>query len=290
MASVCGGCLALLDAGVPLKRAVAGVAMGLILDTGDCGGDGQPLILTDILGSEDALGDMDFKVAGDEDGVTAFQMDIKVEGITLPVMAKALAQARDGRRHILGEMAKAFPAPSKQLSKHAPRMKMMQIPPTKVTAVIGSGGKTIRSIIEESGVESIDIEQDGSLLILGKTDEGLELASGRIMGLTMVPEVGAIYRNCVIKSVMQYGCFVELAPGKEGLVHISELHTKRLERVEDYVNKGDMLDVKLMEINARGQLRLSHKAVLLEREAAAAAQRVSNGGQNGSAEPAITSS
>ncbi|GJP53314.1 hypothetical protein CLOM_g12467 [Closterium sp. NIES-68] len=264
MASVCGGCLAMLDAGVPLHSPVAGVAMGLILRTEEAGGDGTPVILTDILGSEDALGDMDFKVAGSAQGVTAFQMDIKVQGITIDVMRTALARAKEGRLHILGEMAKSQPPPSNSLSQYAPRCESLQVDPEKVNLVIGSGGKTIKSIIEESGVDSINIEDGGQLRIYARSEQALELAKARIEGLTMVPEVGAIYRNCVVKTVVPYGAFVELKPGKEALVHISELSTVRLNKSEDFVAVGDTLDVKILEINARGQLRLSHKAVLLE--------------------------
>ncbi|CAI5971893.1 unnamed protein product, partial [Closterium sp. NIES-64] len=264
MASVCGGCLAMLDAGVPLRAPVAGVAMGLILHTEQAGGDGTPVILTDILGSEDALGDMDFKVAGSAKGVTAFQMDIKVQGITIDVMRTALQRAKEGRLHILGEMAKADPPPSKRLSQYAPRCESIQVDPEKVNLIIGSGGKTIKSIIEESGVDSINIEDGGQLRIYARSEAALELARARIEGLTMVPEVGQIYRDCVVKTVVPYGAFVELKPGKEALIHVSELSTVRLNKPEDFVAVGDTLDVKILEINARGQLRLSHKAVLLE--------------------------
>lgn len=261
MASVCGGCLAMLDAGVPLKGSVAGIAMGLILNTRDCGGDGEPLILSDILGSEDALGDMDFKVAGNETGITAFQMDIKVEGITIPVMRKALEQAKAGRLHILGEMSKSSPPPALQVSTHAPLITLLKVDTDKISVVVGPGGKTIRGIIESSGVESVDVSDDGSVRIVGRSIQGIEAARSKILGLTMVPTVGTVYRNCKVKTVTTFGCFVEIAPGKEGLCHISELtSSKKLARVEDFVNEGDFLDVKLIEINARGQLRLSHRA------------------------------
>ncbi|CAI5495883.1 unnamed protein product, partial [Closterium sp. Naga37s-1] len=194
MASVCGGCLAMLDAGIPLRAPVAGVAMGLVLHTEQTGGDGTPVILTDILGSEDALGDMDFKVAGSAKGVTAFQMDIKVQGITIDVMRTALERAKQGRLHILGEMAKAHPPPSNRLSLYAPRCESIQVDPEKVNLIIGSGGKTIKSIIEESGVDSINIEDGGQLRIYARSEAALELARARIEGLTMVPEVGQIYR------------------------------------------------------------------------------------------------
>lgn len=250
----------MLDAGVPLKSPVAGIAMGLILNTRDCGGDGEPLILSDILGSEDALGDMDFKVAGNESGITAFQMDIKVEGITIPVMRKALDQAKAGRLHILGEMTKSMPPPAQKVSTHAPLITMFKVDSDKISIVVGPGGKTIRGIIESSGVEAVDVTDDGSVRIVGRSPQGVEAAKAKIQGLTMVPKVGTIYRNCKVKGVTTFGCFVEIAPGKEGLCHISELSTKKLARVEDFVNEGDFLDVKLIEINARGQLRLSHRA------------------------------
>jgi len=235
--------------------------MGLILNTRDCGGDGEPLILSDILGSEDALGDMDFKVAGNETGITAFQMDIKVEGITVPVMRMALEQAKAGRIHILGEMSKSSPPPALQVSTHAPRITMLKVDSDKISIIVGPGGKTIRGIIESSGVESVDVSDDGSVRIVGRSVQGIEVARSKILGLTMVPIVGNVYRNCKVKTVTTFGCFVEIAPGKEGLCHISELtSSKKLARVEDFVNEGDFLDVKLIEINARGQLRLSHRA------------------------------
>lgn len=264
MASVCGGCLAMLDAGVPLKSSVAGVAMGLILNTEEGGGrEREPMILSDILGSEDALGDMDFKVAGNEVGVTAFQMDIKVEGITVEVMAKALQQAKEGRCHILGEMAKCSPSPANQLSTYAPRIVSLKIAAEKVKEIVGSQGKTIRSIMEQSGVDNIDVKDDGSITILAKDLESMQIARRRIDAICMVPEVGKTYRNCAVKSLMPYGVFVEIAPGKEGLCHISELSLNRLNQVQDAVKEGDFIDVKLLEINTRGQLRLSRKAVLL---------------------------
>ncbi|CAM6094618.1 unnamed protein product [Calypogeia fissa] len=263
MASICGGCLAMLDAGVPLKGLVAGVAMGLILDTKGLGGDGEPLILTDILGSEDALGDMDFKIAGDETGVTAFQMDIKVEGITLPVMKQALIRAREGRVHILGEMKKSNPPPAGSLSKYAPVIDLMKVRPEKVNVVIGSGGKTIKGLIEDTGVISIDVTDSGLVTIVGRTNDCVKMAKAKIAGLTMVPVVGTIYRNCRVKGILAFGCIVEIAPGKEGLVHISELDSSRVSKVEDVVKVGDLIDVKLTEINVKGQLRLSRKQVLV---------------------------
>ncbi|KAK8271479.1 hypothetical protein V6Z12_D11G265300 [Gossypium hirsutum] len=262
MASVCGGCLALQDAGVPLKCSIAGIAMGLVLDTHEFGGDGTPLILSDITGAEDASGDMDFKVAGNEDGITAFQMDIKVEGITLPVMREALLQARDGRRRILAEMMKCSPPPAKSLSKYAPLIHIMKVAPEKVNMIIGSGGKKVKSIIEETGVEAIDTQDDGIVKITAKDLSSLEKSKSIISSLTMVPTVGDIYRNCEIKSIVPYGVFVEIVPGREGLCHISELTSDWLAKAEDAFKVGDRVDVKLIEVNDKGQLRLSRRALL----------------------------
>ncbi|XP_073044225.1 probable polyribonucleotide nucleotidyltransferase 1, chloroplastic [Primulina eburnea] len=262
MASVCGGCLALQDAGVPVKSSISGIAMGMVLNTEEFGGDGIPLILSDITGGEDASGDMDFKVAGNEDGVTAFQMDIKVGGITIPVMKEALLQAREGRKQILAEMSKCFPPPSKKLSKYAPIIHIMKVKPDRVNLIIGSGGKKVKSIIEETGVESIETQDNGIVKISSKDSLSLEKSKAIISNLTMVPTVGDIYRNCEIKSIAPYGVFVEISPGREGLCHISELTTGWLAKAEDAVKVGDTIDVKLIEINGKGQLRLSRRALL----------------------------
>ncbi|XP_047315408.1 polyribonucleotide nucleotidyltransferase 1, chloroplastic [Impatiens glandulifera] len=264
MASVCGGCLALQDAGVPIKSSIAGIAMGMVLDTKEFGGDGTPLILSDITGSEDAAGDMDFKVAGNEDGITAFQMDIKVGGITLPIMEQALLQARDGRKHILGEMLKCSPAPSRKLSLYAPLILVMKVKPEKINLIIGAGGKKVKSIIEETGVDSIETGDDGLVKITAKDAASLEKSKAIISRLTMVPNIGDIFRNCEIKSVTTYGAFVEIAPGCEGLCHISELSASWLAKTEDAFKVGDRVDVKLIEINDKGQLRLSRRALLPE--------------------------
>ncbi|OIT07963.1 putative polyribonucleotide nucleotidyltransferase 1, chloroplastic [Nicotiana attenuata] len=266
MASVCGGCLALQDAGVPVKCAIAGIAMGMVLDTKEFGGDGTPLILSDILGSEDASGDMDFKVAGSDVGITAFQMDIKVGGITLPIMKQALLQAKDGRKHILAEMSKCSPPPSRKLSKHAPLIHVMKVKPEKINLIIGSGGKKVKSIIEETGVEAIETQDDGVVKITAKDLSSLEKSKAIISSLTMVPVVGDIYRNCEIKSIAPYGVFVEIVPGREGLCHISELSANWLAKAEDAFKVGDHLDVKLIEINDKGQLRLSRRALLPDPE------------------------
>ncbi|KAL3819597.1 hypothetical protein ACJIZ3_005502 [Penstemon smallii] len=264
MASVCGGCLALQDAGVPVKGSIAGIAMGMVLDTKEFGGDGTPLILSDISGGEDASGDMDFKVAGNDYGITAFQMDIKVGGITLPVILKALLQARDGRKHILAEMSKCFPPPSKRLSKYAPIIHVMKVKSDKVHLIIGPGGRKVKSIIEETGVESIEARDDGIVKITAKDLSSLEKSKVIISNLTMVPSIGDIYRNCEIKSIAPYGVFVEISPGREGLCHISELSGSWLAKAEDAVKLGDRIDVKLVEINEKGQLRLSRRALLPE--------------------------
>lgn len=262
MASVCGGCLALLDAGVPVKGSVAGIAMGLVLDTEEFGGDGTPLILSDISGSEDASGDMDLKVAGNEYGITAFQMDIKTAGITLPVIEKALLQAKDGRNHVLTEMLKSSPPPSRKLSKYAPLILVMKVKPEKIHLIIGSGGKKVKNIIEETGVEGIETQDDGTVKITARDLCSLEKSKAIIANLTMVPTVGDIYRDCEIKSIAPYGVFVEIAPGHEGLCHISELSSEWLAKAEDAFKIGDRLNLKLIEVNEKGQLRLSRRALL----------------------------
>ncbi len=258
MASVCGGCLAMMDAGVPIKRPVAGVAMGLILE-----GE-QSCVLTDILGLEDALGDMDFKITGDKEGVTAFQMDIKVEGITPQIMRQALEQARDGRIHILNEMVAACPESNKTMSKYAPRIEVLKIAPSKIGTVIGPGGKQIRAIVEETGVE-VNIDDDGTVNLSSNDAQSLEKAKEIIHGLTAEVEIGATYKGRKVTSVVDFGIFVEVLPGKEGLCHISELDSKRVEDIRAFMKDlGDEVDVKVVDINERGQLKLSRK-VLLEK-------------------------
>ncbi|KAL3841080.1 hypothetical protein ACJIZ3_025671 [Penstemon smallii] len=264
MASVCGGCLALQDAGVPVKSSIAGIAMGMVLDTKEFGGDGTPLILSDITGGEDASGDMDFKVAGNDYGITAFQMDIKVIGITLPVMRQALLQAKDGRKHILAEMSRCFPPPSKRLSNYAPIIHVMKVKADKVNLIIGSGGKKVKSIIEATGVESIETQDNGIVKITARDLSSLEKSKAIITNLTTVPTVGDIFRNCEVKSIAPYGVFVEISPGREGLCHISELSADWLAKAEDAFKVGDRLDVKLIEINEKGQFRLSRRALLPE--------------------------
>lgn len=254
MASVCGGCLALMDAGVPIKRPVSGIAMGLIIE------EGKFVILSDILGVEDALGDMDFKVAGDKEGITAFQMDIKVEGITLEIMRAAIRQAKQGIIHILGEMLKACPQPKSQMSIYAPRIETLQIRSSKIAAVIGPGGKMIRKIIEESGVE-IDINDDGIVSISSNNLEGIEKAKAMINSITAEVEIGRTY-NGRITSIQPFGLFVEILPGKEGLCHISEYDFSRIDNLSNYVQIGETIAVKVLDINERGQLKLSRKATL----------------------------
>jgi polyribonucleotide nucleotidyltransferase len=256
MASVCSGSLALMDAGVPVRAACAGVAMGLIRE-----GD-RVAVLTDILGMEDALGDMDFKVAGSRKGVTSIQMDIKIEGLTLEIMREALERAHRGRLHILDEMEKALPAARAELSKYAPRIITMRINPAKIGEVIGPKGKTIRGIQEATGA-NINIEDDGTIQISAVSGEGGERARKMIAAITEEPEVGRIYEG-VVKSTTTFGAFVEILPGTEGLVHISELQDGRTEKTEDVVKKGDVVAVKLLSIDEKGRLRLSRKAALAE--------------------------
>lgn len=257
MASVCGGCLALMDAGVPIRRPVSGIAMGLILE-----GD-QYAILSDILGAEDALGDMDFKVTGDDNGITAFQMDIKVEGITHKIMREALAQAKEGRQHILHKMLHACPQSKTEMSIYAPRIETIQIKASKIGIVIGPGGKQIRAIIEETGVQ-IDIDDTGLVSIVSTNPDAMARAKAIIHSLTAEAEIGKIYQGR-ITSVKDFGFFVELFPGKEGLCHISEISTKRVQSVHDTpFREGDKIEVKVLDINDRGQIRLSHRAVLEE--------------------------
>ncbi|SPN74104.1 Polyribonucleotide nucleotidyltransferase,polynucleotide phosphorylase/polyadenylase,RNase PH-related exoribonuclease,polyribonucleotide nucleotidyltransferase,3' exoribonuclease family, domain 1 [Chlamydia serpentis] len=254
MASVCGGCLALMDAGVPISTPIAGIAMGLILD------NEGPIILSDISGLEDHLGDMDFKVAGSAEGITAFQMDIKVEGITPSIMQKALFQAKQGRRDILNVMNQVLGAPKADLSQYAPRIETIQIKPTKIASVIGPGGKQIRQIIEETGVQ-IDINDLGVVSISATSAKAINRAKEIIESLVGEVEIGKIYKGRVT-SVVPFGAFVEVLPGKEGLCHISEFSRQRVENIGDVVKEGDIIDVKLLSINEKGQLKLSHKATL----------------------------
>ena len=254
MGSVCGSTLSLMQAGVPIKRPVSGVAMGLVKDGDDY------TILTDIQGMEDALGDMDFKVAGTTEGVTAIQMDIKIKGISREILASALEQAKRGRAFILGKMLECISEPNAELSKYAPRVTTMQIKPDKIREVIGPGGKVIKKIIDDCGVQ-IDIDDDGTVRISATSVEASAAAVAAIEDIVREVEVGQIYKGKVTR-LMAFGAFVELLPGREGLCHISQLDKKRVEKVEDYVNVGDELEVKVTEIDQKGRVNVSHKVLL----------------------------
>ena len=254
MGSVCGSTLALMDAGIPIKRPVSGVAMGLVKD-----GD-KYTILTDIQGMEDALGDMDFKVAGTPKGVTAIQMDIKIAGITREILAAALEQAKRGRAFILSKMLDTISIPRPELSKYAPRVTVIQIDTEKIRDVIGTGGKNIRKIVEESGAE-IDIHEDGNIFISAIGAESAQKAQQMIENLVHDVQVGEIYDGTVTR-ILKFGAFIELLPGKEGLCHISQLANDRVEKVEDVVNIGDKLKVKVTDIDNRGRINVSHKVLL----------------------------
>lgn len=253
MASVCGGCLALMDAGVPIKRPIAGIAMGLILE------DNKYAILSDILGAEDALGDMDFKITGDSHGITAFQLDIKVEGITHQIMQVALSQAKHGLTHILNKMMEVCPKSKEHLSPRAPRIETIQVHPSKIGTIIGPGGKQIRAIIEQTGVE-IDIDDNGLVSIAATNNDAMLKAKEIIHNLTAEVEVGKTYKGKIV-SIVPFGLFVEIF-GKEGLCHISEVSHQRITDLREFYKEGDMLEVKVLELNDRGQIRLSHKALL----------------------------
>ncbi len=253
MASVCGGSLSLMDAGVPIKAPVAGVAMGLILE------DDRFAVLTDILGDEDHLGDMDFKVAGTADGVTALQMDIKVNGITTEIMEVALDQAKEGRLHILGLMTEVMSGSKTELSLHAPRVHTLKIDPDKIREVIGKGGATIRSITEKSGVE-IDLSDDGTIKIFAANQDAADIAIGMIEGITAEAKVGEVYEGLVVR-IENYGAFVTILPGKDGLVHISQIANERVNNVQDYLQLGQLVKVRVLEIDRQGKIRLSIKEV-----------------------------
>jgi len=281
MASICGGSLALFDAGVPMRAAIAGVAMGLIKE------GKKYAILTDILGTEDYLGDMDFKVAGTSKGITSIQMDIKIQGLDLKVMKEALVQAREGRMHILGEMNKSMTEPRAEMSKYAPRIVTVQINPEKIGDLIGPKGKHIRGIQEETGAE-ITVDDNGLVTIAAVGGEAMEKARQMVQAITAEPVVGATYEGPV-KSVTAFGAFIEIMPGTEGLLHISEMQHGRTERTEDVVKKGDLVKVKLIERDERGRLRLSRKALMPKPEGAPFADgavAVGGAGNGGTASPA----
>ncbi|MFC0679206.1 polyribonucleotide nucleotidyltransferase [Lysobacter korlensis] len=253
MASVCGSSLALMDAGVPIKAPVAGIAMGLIKEGSDFA------VLSDILGDEDHLGDMDFKVAGTSEGITALQMDIKIQGITEEIMKTALAQAKAGRLHILGEMANALTAPRGELSEYAPRLLTIKIHPDKIREVIGKGGSVIQAITKETGTQ-IDIQDDGTITIASVNALAGQAAKARIEQITSDVEPGRIYEGKVAK-IMDFGAFVTISPGKDGLVHVSQISSERVEKVSDKLKEGDVVKVKVLEVDKQGRIRLSMKAV-----------------------------
>ena len=253
MATVCGGCLSMMDAGVPVKSPVSGIAMGLILEGKDFA------VLSDILGDEDHLGDMDFKVAGTADGITTMQMDIKIAGITQEIMAKALEQAKAGRMHILGEMAKALTGARTEVSKHAPRIETIQIDKSKIRDVIGTGGKVIREIVAETGAK-VDIDDEGVIKISSSNVDEIEAAKKWILGIVEEAEVGKIYNGKVV-NIVDFGAFVNFMGGKDGLVHVSEMRNERVEKPTDVVSEGMEVKVKVLEIDPRGKVRLSMRVV-----------------------------
>jgi len=277
MATVCGGSLAMMDAGVPVKAAVAGVAMGLIME-----GD-KVAVLTDILGDEDHLGDMDFKVAGTTEGIAAVQMDIKIAGISKQIMARALAQAKDGRLHILGEMAKAINVPRGQISDFAPRITTIKIPVEKIKDLIGPGGKTIRGLQMETGAK-IDVSDDGTVHVAAVEGAGGAQAIKMIRDLTQEAEEGAVYEGKVVR-IMDFGAFVEIMPGRDGLVHISELDHMRVRSVTDVLKEGDVIKVKVLGVDDRGKVRLSRKALLPPPTPEELAQRQAEDAQRGDEPP-----
>jgi polyribonucleotide nucleotidyltransferase len=251
MATVCGSSLALMDAGVPLKSAVAGIAMGLIMD------DGKYEILSDIMGEEDHLGDMDFKVAGTEKGITALQMDIKITSVTFEIMEKAMLQAKEGRLHILAEMSKGLNKHRSELNENAPKMTSIVIPKEKIREVIGSGGKVIREIIEQTGAK-IDIDDDGKVTVSAPNTTSMESALEKIKMIAVDPVDGATYRGRVVK-IMDFGAFVNFYGTMDGLVHISEMSSKRVEKVTDILKEGDEVDVKFLGYDNKGRAKLTMK-------------------------------
>ena len=253
MASVCGTSLALMDAGVPVEAPVAGVAMGLVKE------GNRYAVLTDILGDEDHLGDMDFKVAGTAEGVTALQMDIKIDGITEEIMEAALAQALEARLHILGEMNKVIDKSRPEFAAHAPTITTMKVHPDKIRDIIGKGGATIRSIVEDSGAE-IDIQDDGTVSIFADNEESKSKAVARIEEITAEAEVGKIYEGTV-QRIVDFGAFVAILPGKEGLLHISQIAEERVEKVTDYLEEGQTIKVIVLDVDQRGRIKLSMKEV-----------------------------
>lgn len=258
MAATCSSCLALMDAGVPIKAPVSGIAMGLML-----GDDGTPYILSDIADAEDFAGDMDFKTAGTTKGITALQMDMKVHGLPVEVLKQALLQGKEGRAHILQHMLTTLPEPRQEMSPYAPRVEAIQINPDKIREVIGKGGETINKIIADTGAE-IDIKDDGTVMIASPNGDSIARAIKWVRDLTEEPEIGKIYENVSVVSVLDFGAFVQIMPGKDGLVHVSEMSEQRVEKPSDVVKEGDKVTVKLLEIDDRGRLKLSMKAAAKE--------------------------
>ncbi|MDH3393666.1 MAG: polyribonucleotide nucleotidyltransferase, partial [Desulfobulbaceae bacterium] len=256
MATVCGGSLALMDAGVPLRKPVSGIAMGLIKEGDDV------VVLSDILGDEDHLGDMDFKVTGTDEGITALQMDIKIEGVSREIMEKALEQAKAGRIHILGKMAETLTEGRADVPKHAPKLFQLQINPDKIRDLIGPGGKVIKGITAEFGVK-LDVEDSGKVTIFAPSGEIADQVVARVDELTKEAEIGKIYKGTVRK-IMDFGAFVEIMPGTDGLVHISELENRRVEKVTDVLKEGEEVMVKVLNVDNNGKIRLSRKAALEE--------------------------
>lgn len=258
MAATCSSCLALMDAGVPLKRPVSGIAMGLMMD-----GD-KPYVLSDIADAEDFAGDMDFKVTGTEKGITALQMDMKVHGLPVDVLKKALLQGKEGRAHILEHMISTISTPNKELSPYAPQVEAIQINPDKIREVIGKGGETINKIIADTGAE-IDIKDDGTVMIASPNKDSIDRAIRWVKDLTQEPEVGKIYEDAPVVSVMDFGAFVQIMPGRDGLVHVSEMSEERVAKPSDVVKEGDKVTVKLVAVDDRGRLQLSMKAAAREK-------------------------
>jgi polyribonucleotide nucleotidyltransferase len=254
MAAVCGGTMSLMDAGVPIKSPVAGIAMGLISD------GSRTAILSDILGDEDHLGDMDFKVCGTSRGITAIQMDIKIAGLSRQIMATALDQAREGRLFILGKMLETLDQPRPELSKHAPRITTIKVKPDQIRLIIGPGGKTIKGIIDQTGV-AIDVEDDGTVNVASSDSDAVKKALDIIKGLTAEPEIGATYKGSV-QRITDFGAFIELLPGTDGLLHISEMAHHRVERVTDVMKEGDTVEVKVLSIDRDGKIRLTRRELL----------------------------
>jgi polyribonucleotide nucleotidyltransferase len=270
MASVCGGMLALMDAGIPVKTPVAGISVGLVTESGENGQLKRYELLTDIIGSEDHFGDMDFKLCGTDAGVTGYQLDLKLPGISHKIIAEAISHAKEARTKILEIMRRSLDKPRPELSKYAPRIETIKINPEKIGALIGPGGKTIKGIVAETGAE-INIEDDGSVHIYATSGESMARAKEIIGGMTREIEIGQTYQGRVV-STKEFGAFVEVFPGREGLVHISELADFRVKRTEDIVKAGDMIWVKCIGIDDKGRVKLSRKAALKERAEAETGQ------------------